>query len=104
MYDDIDAGEIDAIVIADIAPDHFKLRMRLQEVAEPHGVESNDLPALCQELRNKSCAFITAGAGDQDFHVTAFNCFKCSDQAAAKSGRSVSVGVRAITSNASWRT
>ena len=54
--------------IAYVTLDNCKLGVRREMVAKPHNVEGNNVVTRLQKFGNEHCAFITAGAGNQNFH------------------------------------
>src|SRR4051812_2044880 len=69
MNDRIDAGEVDLVGIANVTLDDREVRMRLDEIAEPHDVEGNDLVASLQELGNEYAPFIAACSRHEYLHL-----------------------------------
>jgi hypothetical protein len=66
--DGVDAGEIIGVGIADIAAHHRHIRMRLEEIAEPHDVEGHDLVSGFQQLWNENASLIAAGTSEKNLH------------------------------------
>ncbi len=60
--------EIDRVGIADVALDDGQVRMRLEEIAEPHDVEGDDLVAGLQQLGHEDASLVAARAGHENLH------------------------------------
>ena len=69
MDDRIDAGQIDFIGVAYVALDDGEIRMRLEEIAEPHDVECDDLVAGLEQLGNENAALVAARASHKNLHL-----------------------------------
>ena len=69
MNDRVDAVKVDLIRIAHVAPDDREVGMRLEEIAEPHDVEGDDLVAGLQQLRHENAALIAARTSQKNLHL-----------------------------------
>ena len=68
MDDGVDAVEVDLVDVAHVALHDRKIGMRLEKVAEPHDVESDDVVPSSEQLGNENAALVAAGASDEYFH------------------------------------